>query len=129
MKKLGKGELTDKARIVGEVDEAKTELEEAVAEYNKVVEEAKGKVTAALEKLNGTIESANEWRSNINNEQDTYYDERSEKWQEGDAGSAYSDWKDNYSTEFDAVEIDLPDELEMPDVGVVEAMEELTDEP
>ena len=82
-----------------------------------------------MEKLNGTIEAANEWRNNIHSEMENYYDERSEKWQEGDAGSAYSDWKDNYGNEFDAVEIELPDELEMPDVAVVEALEELTDEP
>lgn len=129
MKRLSRQQITEKAQHVSDVQEAKQELEEAIAKYNETMEAAKGPVEAAVEKLNDAISAADEWRANISSEQDSYYDERSEKWQEGEAGSNYSDWKDSFSSEFEQVEVSFPDELEVPDCSVDEDIDQMADEP
>lgn len=54
------------------------------------------------------------------NEAETYFDEKSEKWQEGERGQAYSEWKDALGNARDlaATEIE-PIEIEEIDVDEV----------
>jgi hypothetical protein len=49
-------------------------------------------------------------------EAESYYDEKSEKWQEGERGQAYSEWKDRLREIADSLgeALDAPD-LTMPD--------------
>ena len=60
----------------------------------------------------------------IVSEMETYYDERSEKWQEGDAGSAYADWKGEWEG-LDCATVDLVDE---PDCSLPDDLEQLPQE-
>ena len=47
---------------------------------------------------------------------DEYYDERSEKWQEGDAGQAYDEWRNRLRSLAD----DLGEEIDPPTISEVE---------
>jgi len=69
-------------------------------------------VQAAVADLNTTIQEANELITEVHNDQEVYFDERSEKWQEGDAGSAYSDWMQEWDSEIDEVESPEEDFIE-----------------
>lgn len=80
----------------------------------------------SMEEENFNAEKYNEIVSNLNNfiieqrdEMQMYFDERSEKWQESDAGSSYQDWIDAWDLEIGEVEdfddVEIPDESELPD--------------
>jgi uncharacterized protein YukE len=102
MKKLSKEQLTKR--------------EELIAEMRKRHEA----VQAAVADLNVTIQEANELITEVHNDQEVYFDERSEKWQEGDAGSAYSDWMSEWESEIE--------EIEAPEEDFIESFESLSAE-
>jgi hypothetical protein len=56
---------------------------------------------------------------------ETYYDERSEKWQETDAGSSYQDWK----SQFEALDIDQLEQLELDDLRLADDLEDFPEDP
>jgi len=98
----------------------------------------KGKIEAAIlaaqNAIDAVLTEANETREEIRgvledwcNEAESYYDERSEKWQQGDAGDAYSQWMNtiqDVQARFDmAFEVDLPTDI----LEEIEGMEAVTD--
>lgn len=129
MNKLSKAQEREKGDHADAIRDKEEALNKAIEEYNTKLEELKGPVEKAVEEMNAAITAANEWAANIASDMETYYDERSEKWQEGDRGSAYSSWKENFGTELDEVEIEFPDALEEVSTGHPEALEELPDNP
>jgi hypothetical protein len=96
MKKLDKKQLEEKKELVTKLGLAKTAIEEALAAYEELREEAQ------------------EFVDNCASDMSDYYDERSEEWQEGDVGSTYSEWMEQWQ-DLTLVEIDLSDELETID--------------
>lgn len=73
-------------------------------ETRKLLGNARIAIEAAKEALAQDIEAAQEWRDN-----------RSERWQEGDAASAYEDWLSNLETLRDEMEDWLTDVPETPE--------------
>jgi chromosome segregation ATPase len=129
MNKLSKQQEREKDEHMQEIRLRQTELNAAITVYNTKLEEIKTPVEKALETLNEKITAANEFLSNINADQESYYDERSEKWQEGDKGSEYSTWKDQFGEEFEEVTIDFPEELEEVDCNYDNTLENLPCQP
>lgn len=84
--------------------DARNALDVAQSEANEVIEKAVAEVQAKIADLNAIIEEANAVREEIENDAQSYYDEKSEKWQEGDRGSAFSEWKDAWSNEVEEIE-------------------------
>lgn len=114
--KLDKQELARSAKLQEELAEARGKLEDEVSAFNAAVEEAKAPVVAALETYNAVVEEARGFAEDIANAADGEIDDKSDKWREGERGQAASEWKDAWeSAEFDAVEIEFPEELAIPD--------------
>lgn len=86
-------ELEKKAELIGKANEV---VAEAVAEYNEALEKAR------------------EFRDEIVGAMQEYHSERSEKWQEGDAGSAYQEWIDAWEA-MELDELPEPDEIDIPE--------------
>jgi hypothetical protein len=96
-------------------------------EQSKALEDLKAKferdrqrMTDAIVAYNSVVDEINTWIEEVHAEQENYYDERSEKWQEGDAGQAYQSWMQLFEEQLD--QVDEPDET-------CEALEALTEEP
>ena len=45
-----------------------------------------------MQAFNDALAAAREFTEEIHSEMETFYNEKSDKWQEGDAGSAYQSW-------------------------------------
>ncbi len=58
---------------------------------------------AQLEEMRGKMSDLATMLETAADEADAYFDEKSEKWQESDRGTAYNDWKDNLRTAADAI--------------------------
>lgn len=112
MKKIDRKTMERIGDHAGNVSALYDEIEELVDKFWSEIE-------AKLAELNGERQELHGILDDIVSEAETYYDERSEKWQESDAGSAYSDWKDGISFLRDQVDddVDAPDKpsFERPD--------------
>jgi coenzyme F420-reducing hydrogenase alpha subunit len=112
MKKLSKTQDQERTRLADELQEKHEALEQAVDQFNQTLTEAREKLETVIGEYNAALEETRAFVEEIASDMETYYDERSEKWQEGDAGTNYSDWKDQWDiNEFNDVEIEFPDDL------------------
>lgn len=117
--KLSVADAQELDRKVQAIKELKDELEDNIATANAAIAEIVeninikvrelGMMTAALDKL--IEEKAEEWRSE--------YDERSEKWQEGDAGSN----ADSFISEWEGISLTTYDDLSLPDLELEEELD------
>lgn len=104
-----------------ELTAVRAEIESVIAEANAKLEDLKARANDAREMAHSALDEAA-------TDAETYFDERSEKWQEGDAGSAYSEWKDELSNARDTLAEDLNFEIEDPDgLGTIDDMLEALD--
>lgn len=115
MKRLNKGQLLEISVAVDACAEACGEVEAAVEAYNKALEAPREALLSAVAGYNEKIEDLKAMYLDLAQQGRDYFDDRSEKWQEGDAGQAYNEWLEQLENpEIESVEIDLPDELERP---------------
>ena len=125
--KLSKKESADRTSFSGELNEAWEELAAAVSKYNDTVSEAKVEVEAAVEKFNGLVTNVKEFTDGVAQRASDEFDDKSEKWQEGERGEAASSWKDEWEN-FGLEEIDVnwPDDLDIdqPDMDLEALPEE-----
>lgn len=130
MKALDKEQEKKKGELVDAIRSAHAELETAIKAFNETVETAKDEVQGKLNTLNEKITEAGEWTESIASDMDSYYEEKSERWQEGEKGQEYSAWKEEYENfSADSVDVDFPDDIEVPDCTVGDDLENLPDEP
>lgn len=94
MKALTKAQIEERNDLQSRLVASREKIEELVADHNLLVDEATN------------------WMTHLAERARDYYDSRSEKWQEGDAGGAYSTWLEQ-----------LESELEYADLSGVEADE------
>jgi hypothetical protein len=114
--KLDKQEIARRERLVGELTEARGKLQDAVSVFNAAVEELKAPLLAALESYNEVIEETRGFVEDIASAADGQFDDKSEKWQEGDKGQQVREWIDAWQNEpFDAIELSFPEELALED--------------
>jgi len=129
VKKLNKAQLLERDRLRWAIEECAQTLETVIEQFNLTLQEEWEKVEAAVEDMNEKIDSANEFKTEIYGEMESYAGERSERWHESDAGSAYADWQTEWEMEIDRVEIDRPDDIEIPDSDAAEHLELLPESP
>lgn len=138
MKKLDE---TDQARmdtLLTELDDTVSDIESAVDAFNVAQQDAYQVLQAAVIEYNEArtraladverayhahiikIGEVNGFIQDVHSEMESYYDERSEKWKEGEDGQAYQDWMEQWSYEADEPPTPEVEELE------VEEPEEMT---
>jgi hypothetical protein len=114
MKRLSKDQLATRNELVKRLRDAAGAIETAIDTTNGVIDE-----------YNAILADVESFRDEVVGEMETYYDERSEKWQETDAGSSYQDWK----SQFEALDVDQLEQLELDDLKLADDLEEFPDEP
>lgn len=129
MKRLSRPQEREKLEHVEAIRAKEQALEQAVADYNAKMEEAKGPVERALEELNAAIEAADAWRGEVAAAQEDFYADRSERWQEGEAGAEYDSWKSDWATELEQAEIEFPEGIDAPSTDAADNLENLPDAP
>ena len=89
------------------IEDARLKIEEKRAEVEAVVSEMQSKIDDLVNEAEAAREELRSVLDDLVNEAETYYDERSDKWREGDAGSAYEDWKSQIENARDSVDVEL----------------------
>lgn len=87
---------------------------EDVESASQAIQGYMDELNAAIVAYNETVGDVEQFRGDIAGQMQEAFDEKSEKWQEGETGQAYDGWKsewDNFEAEEMAeVEIDIPGE-------------------
>lgn len=116
MKKFSKEQLDSIEKAVSDVRDAERDLNDEIKMFNEHMDGFRSDVELAIEKYNNKLASLKEVYTGLAETAREYYDERSEKWQEGDAGQAYSDWCDEMeNVDLEPINIELPEEVNEPD--------------
>jgi uncharacterized protein YukE len=129
MKRLSKdhqkqiGELASKLRSIG--DNLTAEIEK----FNDQLQEMRESIESDLTDYNEAIDEANQFRDDIHSNMSDYFDERSDKWKEGEAGGSYESWMDQWSNEFENAEVTFPDKIELPELSTADQIDDLPPEP
>jgi hypothetical protein len=126
VKQLTKTQLKARTAVVGKLNVSADALREAIEQFNDrtaaLFEEV---VEPALEAYNLLIEEADSVRAEIHDEAEAWASDRSDRWQESEAGSTHSSWVDDWSAEIEQLMIDPPDPIEVPELSEGETLEGL----
>lgn len=114
MKKLSKEQIKARDEIAAKLRAAQDEVEAVINEANQ-----------QIQVYNTLLEEARTWSSDVGSEIRSFFDEKSEKWQEGEAGSATDSW----AQEFEDFDPSTIDEIDEPDFAAPDDMENLSESP
>lgn len=127
--KFSKQDIKDRDDVVDAARKKLGILNGAIEQFNADVAEKWAEVEEALNDYNGAISDAYEFVDRVKTEFNDAYEEKSEKWQEGDRGSAAREWIDSFdSVELEQVEMDAPEPLEEVSGEGLDALENLETE-
>lgn len=118
-----------KTEICNKLQEVYDSLEEAIEIFNQYVDGAWVNVETAINNYNEAISDANEWQSGVATEIQDLIESKSEKWQEGDKGQAYTSWKEQYEEELEAIELEKPDKVSFDGDNPSELLDQKPEEP
>jgi hypothetical protein len=127
MKRLDKKQQAYHEKLATQLKEAGDELNVAIGAFNAAVAQLHGELAPKVDAVNVAIEAVNEFVMQVHGDQESYYDERSENWQNGDAGSAYQDRMSEWDLVLDALELEEPvpfDEIEIDEMDAFENLEQ-----
>ena len=110
MKKLSSTEIDAKDELLEDYFEKSAEVTD---QYNKYIE-AITNLNYVIADLNSTLGEIENFRQSVYDQMEEYYDSKSEKWQEGEIGTAYRDWMNEWSN----ATVDLMEELEEQDIDI-----------
>jgi uncharacterized protein YukE len=120
MNKLTQAQIKQKTELIEALKKAMEKLDEARSTYNDALQDEYNKYKEFVDSYNSANEELRTFIGECAEEMSAYFDEKSEKWQEGEAGEAYAAWKDAWeaAAEFDDHDVREPDEAEEPDVDI-----------
>ena len=98
MKKLTKQVVKDKLTLSQKLQTTFQDLQSACETYNESPksDDDKAKVELVIQEYNESLSNARSFCEDIASEIQEYMDNKSEKWQESDAASAYESWKEEW---------------------------------
>lgn len=168
MRRLNKRQLKEREQVVANLRAAESIVHKAIETFNEAKNTAWAKhIEPKLEALSGAInnylsavntaeddlneatedyetacQDASSWSDDLYEEMDSYFCERTERWQDGEKGQAYQKWASSYSdldcgtpNDLDDTptlaipEFDEPEDLDEPDLDLADKIEELGEEP
>ena len=130
MQKLDKKSVAERERLCDLMRQIIERGNMLIEDYNESLDEDDlQKVEQVVTALNEQIDAANEFIQDQHEMMDSYYNDRSESWQEGDRGQAYQGWMDEWDVSLESVELGMNEDrtlLELDD-SIVDELENLPD--
>jgi hypothetical protein len=132
--KISKDEQKTIDEVIATFTEKKDELAEAVIAHNEAVNAARAKLDDVLTEVNEARDAIYGAIEGIKDEKQNEFDDKSERWQEGDRGQATTTWIESIEAFRDLfedeIEVDAVEDLEIDLSDLESALEEgLSSEP
>jgi hypothetical protein len=126
--KLSKQQLAQRDALAADLRQQATVLNTAIAAFNRGVAPLAQAVTTATDDYNQMLDTARTLANDIAETARRKFDEKSERWQDGDRGIQIRTWIEQWEMSLDDVELDLPEPLEEIDpddhAGAIESAAE-----
>lgn len=129
MKTLTREQIQIKLKLALQLTEAGEDLQEAIRRFNETLHTASAEIQNLQGRFNELVQEAQGFVQSIHDEQETYRDERSDRWNESDAGQSYGAWMDAWDASLEEIDLDLPDEIEEVSMEALETIRDLPDRP
>jgi len=114
--KLTKTQLAQRGDFVAKLELAAEAVGSAVDTANSAIDAAAAKVNDAIDAYNEILADAAEFAENIGADAQSEIADKSERWQEGDRGTAATEWADAWEgldlSPVDHASIELIDEVD-----------------
>lgn len=124
--KLTAAERKMRAALVDKLTEGAEALREEIETFNAAQREAFAPVAEAAAAYNAILAEVEIFRESIAEPHRETWDDRSEKWQDGDAGGAAHDFVEAWENlSIETVDLDQPEDLDEPDLGDDEQLGDL----
>jgi len=129
--KLTKAQIADREQLVTSLREKGEALNAAIVTFNETVAGQGEALTTAIQTYNEQLEEARSFVGTIAEDMRGEFDEKSEKWQEGDKGQEVQAWVEAWEgVDLEDVEVEIPEAIEEIDADEdAGALEELTESP
>ena len=128
MKRLSKTQVARHEELSQKLATVRDELNDAIKAFNAEVTMLHARLLQPkVAEVNAAVSLANAFVEEIHGEQESYFDERSDAWREGDAGSEYESWKNEWELSLDEMELEDPvpfDEVDMIDADEFENLQQ-----
>jgi hypothetical protein len=124
MKKLTKEDNEQRDSFVACLQEKSAEVAAIVEKINAIIAD---ELSPTIAEYNGILNDADEWRNELVGRMEDYETERSEKWQEGEAGQSYTSWREAWE-QLDLSELPEIEEIEAPGIDT-EELEQIASQP
>lgn len=127
--RLTRAEIKQRDELADKLDEAAEALKSAVEAFNARLEEVTQDVSSALETYNEAVAEARSFMEDVASERQLEWEDKSERWQEGERGQAAQEWISAWESDPpEDVEIDVPEGIDEPDLAHAEALRDLPEE-
>jgi hypothetical protein len=93
MKHLTKADNEQRESFVRNIKEKAESVREILEKINALITK---ELNPAVVEYNGVLNDSYEWRNEITGRMEDYENGRSEKWQEGEVGTAYVSWRESW---------------------------------
>lgn len=113
-----------------DLEQKQEKVEEAIANFNANVEELWANLVAdSINEYNLTVIAAQDFVDQTRSEIQSYYDERSDSWQDGNRGTLFNEWIEQWDISLEEIDINSPTETDVPEFEAVGQLESLPQEP
>lgn len=131
--KLTKTEEEQRSAIVEKLRLEASKLEDSVCEFNEALSVARDRLDVARQAYNSILEEARTFVGEVQGRLTDEYDEKSDKWKEGERGTEVEawieEWTDATGDTFADVEFDMPDGIDAQQIDDADTLENLDAEP
>jgi hypothetical protein len=124
--KLSKREAAQRDELARALAERADALRAKIEGYNDEMAERWRAVASAVEEYNGALTDARAFVEEVREGRQAEFDEKSERWQEGERGEAAATWLGEWEQpDLDDVEVAEPEPVEEPELEHAEVLENL----
>lgn len=118
MRKLTTAQWAQITTGMAACDKAATNLSGSINFFNEAIDKARGDLGDRINEYNESVTALRDIYEDLASQAQTYYDDRTDAWKDSDAGSTYLDWIGRLESPegLEDLEIDLPEDLEEPDL-------------
>ena len=93
---LSKADSKRRGQLVAALRGAQSKLEDEISQFNAKLVELHVPVEAAITAYNEVVAEAEGLREDIHSQQESDYDEKGDKWKDGEKGEAFKLWMDGW---------------------------------
>lgn len=124
-------EATRRSELSERLRELADELSRALGTFGEALDEAWGPVEDAASAYNEALGEAREFAEDVATTRRETFEDRSERWREGDEGERASGWIEEWERaagELDEVDLERPSAPDEPDLGHDETLDGLPED-